>query len=202
MRKVIQYALIGLLSIIAVAAITPNFMEAQIRQRTARARANLATLASALETYQVDYNKYPGDGAQYCWNYMNYPYTGYWFPPDTLTTPIAYISADSMRDPFREDALFPVGNKYKCLRYVYVDMTWGTAGTRLFPSTYYPFLKSWYGSWNITSVGPDTLFGPYYPNGSYPGNLYPQLQVPYDPTNGLGSNGDLMLSQRKPPDIP
>jgi len=202
MRKVIQYTLIGLLSIIAVAAITPNFMEAQIRQRTARAHANLATLASALETYRVDYNKYPGDGAQYCWNYPNYPYSLYWYPPDTMTTPIAYISADSMRDPFREDAQFPVGYKYKCLRYVYVDMTWGTAGTRPSPSIYYPFLRSWYGSWNITSVGPDTLFGPYYPTGTYPGTMYPILQVPYDPTNGLDSKGDLMLSQHKPPDIP
>lgn len=202
MRKVIQYALIGLLSIIAVAAITPNFMEAQIRQRTARAHANLAVLASALETYRVDYNKYPGDGDDYCWHYPIYPYLYYWYPPDTMTTPIAYISFDSTRDPFREDATFPPGYKFKSLRYVYVDMTWGMAGTRTWLSPYYPFLKSWFGSWNITSVGPDALFGPYYPPNIYPGTMYPSLQVPYDPTNGLGSRGDIMLSQRKPPDIP
>ena len=198
MRKTGQFIVLGILVVVLVAAATPNFLEAQIRQRTARAYANLATIAGALEAYRVDYDHYPGDGAQYCWDgYQGpgtYPYNTYWYPPYTLTTPVAYLTGEDMIEPFREDAT--VSALFKRIRYTYVDMTWGTAGTRPSPSTYYPFLKSWYGSWYLYATGPDETYGPYYPNSSYPGTKYPQLLLPYDPTNGLNTAGDILRSQQ------
>jgi len=204
MRKLAQYMIFAVLLGLCIAAANPNFVDAQIRQRLARARVNLSALGAAIESYRVDYDKYPGDGTIYCWNQPSYPYDYYWYPPDTLTTPVGYISSEMRMDPFREDTVSPPNMiwRYRQLRYIYVDMDWGTAGTKPTPSSYYPFLKSWYGSWKISSAGPDKTFGPFYPSSEYPGSSYPQLQIPYDPTNGLSSTGDMILSQRKPPLAP
>ena len=201
MRKIFIIMLFCFILLTLATAMVPNFMEAQIRQRLARAYTNLATLSAALESYRVDYNSYPGDGTQYCWNYPNYPYNRYWQVPDTMTTPIAYITIDSLKDPFREDVTGLPLDLLR-LRYTYVDMTWGLAGTRSTPSPYYPFMKSWFGSWFINSSGPDGSYGPYYPTSSYPGNQYPNLLIPYDVTNGLDSTGDIIFSQKKSADQP
>jgi len=173
----------------------PNFLEAQVRSKVSRARADIRTLATALESYMVDWNKYPGDGGDYSWTPGVYPYDFYWYVPDTITTPQAYLSTAGLLDPFR-DAIHNVDPKYRRFRYRYIDMTWGTAGTRATPSTYYNFLKEWYSSWVLNSAGPDKTYGPYYDTSSYPGNSYPQLPVPYDPTNGTVSKGDIIRSQK------
>lgn len=197
MRKLSQYILLVLFALIAMAALTPSFWEVQIRQRTARAYANLAAVGSAIESYRVDYDKYPGCGGDSCWGWPIYPYDYYWYPPDTMTTPIAYTTYSTMFDPFREDIDTPSPSpRYKRIRYTYVDMQWGMAGTRTFESPYYPFLKSYYGSWYLTSVGPDgrvtqNLYHPQYPN----------MQILYDPTNGINSEGDIIIAQRKMPDL-
>jgi len=193
------FTLIELLIVVAIIAILaaiaiPNFLEAQVRSKVSRARADMRTLAGALETYMVDWNKYPGDGAQFCWRYPNYPYDCYWYVPDTVTTPQAYISSAVLIDPFRETELVTTP-KFRRYRYWYVDMTWGLAGTRSSYSIYYNFLKEWYGSWKLNSAGPDRTYGPYY-TGGYPATMYPELPIPYDPTNGTRSYGDIIRSQR------
>jgi prepilin-type N-terminal cleavage/methylation domain-containing protein len=85
----IVVAIIGILAAIAV----PNFLEAQVRAKVARARADERTLATALEVYYLDQNAY-----------MPYGYWGNHGDPDymiALSTPVAYItSALSMEDPF------------------------------------------------------------------------------------------------------
>ncbi len=187
----IVVAIIAILALIAV----PNFLEAQVRSKVSRAKSDLRTLSVALEAYMVDWNKYPGDGAQYCWNYPNYPYDAYWYVPDTVTTPVAYVTNAVLVDPFR-DKEHTVSIKWRRYRYWYIDMTWGTVGTRTSPSSYYGFLKDWYGSWKINSAGPDRTYGPYYPTDSHPGNKYPQLPLPYDPSNGTASTGDIMRSAK------
>ena len=199
MSRTKAFTLIELLIVVAIIAIlaaiaVPNFLEAQTRSKVTRAKADIRTLATALESYAIDYNKYPGDGAQYCWNYGIYPYDGYWYVPDTITTPIAYITSAKLVDPFRVVVLTTSLN-YRRYRYWYIDMTWGKAGTRPAPSSVLPFLKMWYGSWKLNSAGPDRTYGPSYPTSSYPGNMYSDLPIPYDATNGTVSSGDVMRSQ-------
>ena len=71
----IVVAIIGILAAIAI----PNFLQAQIRAKVARALAELDTCGKAIEVYHVDANYYPlADPGGYM--------------PHTLTTPIAYMS--------------------------------------------------------------------------------------------------------------
>ena len=204
MLKKRGFTLIELLIVVAIIAIlaaiaVPNFLEAQVRSKVSRSRADIRTLATALESYMVDWNKYPGDGADYCWpgfdgGARTYPYDAYWYVPDTVTSPIAYVTSAVFLDPFREsDSSYTI--LYRRYRYRYIDMTWGTAGIRPAPSSYYPFLRDWFGSWALNSAGPDQTYGPVYDVSTYPGTEYPQLPLPYDPTNGTVSDGDVIRSQ-------
>lgn len=99
------FTLIELLIVVAIIAIlaaiaVPNFLEAQVRAKVARAAADLRTLATALEAYRIDNNNYP---------YISDDAAGEWvmpagFPmtrtsPAGLTTPIAYVTS-ALYDPF------------------------------------------------------------------------------------------------------
>ena len=58
------FTLIELLIVVAIIAIlaaiaVPNFLEAQTRAKVSRSRADLRSLATAVESYRVDHNKYP-----------------------------------------------------------------------------------------------------------------------------------------------
>src|ERR1043166_6637133 len=100
------FTLIELLIVVAIIAIlaaiaVPNFLEAQTRAKVSRTKADLRTMATALESYAVDnLNHYPPYS----------PFTPINLTPATdpqalnprfVTTPIAYITSDSsMRDIF------------------------------------------------------------------------------------------------------
>lgn len=88
------FTLIELLIVIAIILILiaialPNFLEAQIRAKVARARGDMRTMATAMETYNLDFRQYPTDhepdGADRGLN--------------QLTSPIAYL-ASLPEDPF------------------------------------------------------------------------------------------------------
>jgi type II secretion system protein G len=58
------FTLIELLIVVAIIAIlaaiaVPNFLEAQTRSKVSRTLADMRTVRTALESYAVDYNKYP-----------------------------------------------------------------------------------------------------------------------------------------------
>jgi len=58
------FTLIELLIVVAIIAIlaaiaVPNFLEAQVRAKVSRVKSDLRSLATALESYYVDNNKYP-----------------------------------------------------------------------------------------------------------------------------------------------
>lgn len=83
------FTLIELLVVVAIIAIlaaiaVPNFMEAQIRAKASRAKADMRTLATGLQTYAVDYNKFPD-----IFTRLN-----------TVTTPVQYLTK-LPSDPFR-----------------------------------------------------------------------------------------------------
>ena len=83
------FTLIELLIVVAIIAIlaaiaVPNFLEAQVRAKVARAKTDMRTMTTALEQYHVDNNGYPD-----VFTRLN-----------TITTPIQYISSVP-RDIFR-----------------------------------------------------------------------------------------------------
>ena len=64
MKKVKGFTLIELLIVVAIIAIlaaiaVPNFLEAQVRSKVSRVKADMRTLATGIETYYIDNNSYP-----------------------------------------------------------------------------------------------------------------------------------------------
>ena len=58
------FTLIELLIVVAIIAIlaaiaVPNFLEAQTRAKVSRSKADLRTLATGVESYALDWQKYP-----------------------------------------------------------------------------------------------------------------------------------------------
>ncbi len=123
------FTLIELLIVVAIIAIlaaiaVPNFLEAQTRSKVARVKADMRSVATGVESYRVDNNRYP-EGTD---NPANYPERiADFFAPHGLangyytfrtrsasgavvgrdfanvTTPIAYITTIPT-DPFAEQA--------------------------------------------------------------------------------------------------
>src|SRR6476660_8579565 len=97
------FTLIELLIVVAIIAIlaaiaVPNFLEAQTRAKVSRAKADMRSLATGLETYQIDNNTYV---------YQNVNQRAIAIPPvntptlERLTTPISYLTGiTSFKSPF------------------------------------------------------------------------------------------------------
>jgi type II secretion system protein G len=170
------FTLIELLIVVAIIAIlaaiaVPNFLEAQIRAKTARAKEEMRTIATALETYHVDNNHYPESYETPRWARFN-----------MLTTPIAYITSVP-HDPFcminDEDNTVDWGPRHHAYK---MGATPLTATSR----------------YAISSNGPD-IDEDSVPIKVYPGFSWEIFTgqdsdysfMIYDPTNGTVSNGDV-----------
>ncbi|MEQ8819183.1 MAG: prepilin-type N-terminal cleavage/methylation domain-containing protein [Sumerlaeia bacterium] len=166
----ITVAIIAILAAIAV----PNFLEAQTRAKVSRAQADMRSIGTALETFRVDWNRYPPE----------YVPNGFGIKNDDLpnmlrlvplTTPISYMTSVP-RDPFNNG-----------------DDQWSQEG-----STYHytarndprpfsapadsPFWTSRPGYfWNNLSYGPDST-----------NEGWQNIQHTYDPTNGTISTGNVL----------
>lgn len=211
------FTLIELLIVVAIIAIlaaiaVPNFLEAQTRAKVTRAKADLRSVATALESYAIDKAKYPLDG--------NDDGAERWPPPDgpplsdfgilhlnnMLTTPIAYLSTVSMMlDPFNQDRS-DNQKSYKTYRYCNINDTYGDVAHNRLAS--YPPYFALYGAWMLWSYGPDKDTNKSDPSVLYNGSpLYLGL-IRYDPTNGTVSPGDVIRCQKYsdtppyPPSVP
>jgi prepilin-type N-terminal cleavage/methylation domain-containing protein len=175
------FTLIELLIVVAILAVLaaialPNFLEAQTRSKVVRARAEMRTLATAIEAYRVDEPGYPppasnGSGAR-LWR---------------LSTPVAYFGDPQMKEPFGDRGLIqdpPYGYHGRNER---VSVFWNNNGL---PGNFSgePVVK-WY---LLRSSGPD--------NDRDGGAVTALNDLPsasdfvgfiYDPTNGTVSGGDL-----------
>lgn len=207
------FTLIELLIVVAIIAIlaaiaVPNFLEAQVRAKVSRTKADMRTLATALEAFRVDHNRYPpmwsrqnGTGPEFFGIYANLgdplftlEHIPEGFPKATLTTPVAYLSS-ALKDPFRVSEID--GDRM---------IGWGYG-------TDYPSANE---AWVLESTGPDMVGGSASrPRaGGNDGSSFVQLYrflgpLPtkelfivgrvssgwtgsYDPTNGTVSAGDIV----------
>jgi len=167
-------AIIAILAAIAV----PNFLEAQTRAKVARAQADQASVATALEAYAVDAGRYPAYGNPR--DYALFAGEPVVFLPVRLTTPVTYLSSlppDVF--PGRRHGLAGTGTPYFYMhdyRVIYLGKSQAQGHV-----AYHH--RSLTGSdravqWTVWSFGPDLKDD--------------HGVILYDPTNGTASVGDMM----------
>ncbi len=207
------FTLIELLIVVAIIAIlaaiaVPNFLEAQTRSKVSRVKADLRTLATAMEAYQVDNNILPpndggGVASQFRLNKVV-----------VLTTPIAYITS-LPEDPFFPSDAPTAGANLDAFQYFNYDYRFqDTAVKNLYGI---PIITASWG-WQVRNAGgvfdikggvmkswgPDT--GQSFPGTGVGGDSgvewaafgldevtagFPGIVRFYDPTNGTVSAGDI-----------
>ncbi len=160
-----------------------NFLESCTRSHYAVARANMRTLEMAIESYLLDYNRYPPHtfDPKYKENWPRPVDAPTFDERFSLTTPIGYI-ANYPLEPFHEEDEEANGFAYF------------SNGRGFF----------------LVSPGPDRDFDTPF-RFLHPDMVYMQTQadgsmnvlrgseaiaaslLPYDPTNGTGSSGDIYL---------
>jgi len=189
-KKNFGFTLIELLIVVAIIAILaaiaiPNFLAAQIRSKVSRVMEEHATITTALESYYVDNTAYP---------FPDYARSAPMYVPDSITTPIAYIKGNSIFDPFREGRYGPGVVVQDYTRYRFINLEARHKGD---PATWEQTWR-YYGFWRLSSAGPDRSAGPFSwgpPPGYTAGADLWYFWYPYDPTNGIMSEGDIMRSQ-------
>lgn len=191
--------MVAIIAILAAVAV-PNFLEAQVRSKVARVKADMRTLATAMETYRLDNPGYPEyaviitpPGVQ-----IQDPATEHGMdyfehfsrkPGLCITTPVAYL-ANIPPD------LFAVGRftgpepqvwdiSYKNSRQNNRIFTGDRAGEPWLGPNGEFLLRDW-GEWRLSSGGPD---------GTRIVDI--KKNIVYDPSNGSVSTGDLVRSQKR-----
>ena len=168
------FTLIELLIVVAIIAIlaaiaVPNFLEAQTRAKVSRTQADMRTLATALEAYRVDSNRYPAAAP----NGIFLVFGDRLIP---LTTPVSYITSIPS-DVFREvrrpdDPAFDYLDFETTSDFSFIDPIW-----QPFPG----FMSTSKTGWHLSSAGPDQIEALALPGEAFT----------YDATNGTISSGDI-----------
>jgi prepilin-type N-terminal cleavage/methylation domain-containing protein len=200
------FTLIELLIVVAIIAIlaaiaVPNFLEAQTRSKVSRTRADMRSIAVAIEAYRVDSTRYPAININPPFSIPGGGNIGAVDPcvrsSIGLTTPVAYLSSIPS-DPF--GPVFPDD-----------DFTFG--GSTTITDSYYYSTKAWFdcrgfpwkvfpdggssnpAAWVLQSKGPDKYFSRTALTG-IPGadELDAPYRWQYDPTNGTISAGNIVRS--------
>ncbi|HRS00475.1 MAG TPA: prepilin-type N-terminal cleavage/methylation domain-containing protein [Candidatus Sumerlaeia bacterium] len=189
------FTLIELLIVVAIIAIlaaiaVPNFLEAQTRSKVSRCKADMRSLATGIEAYAVEYNFYPLNGSLDAGGGIQNPQQNQTLAPahkfinEKLTTPVAYVT-QLFFDPFilPESAPYADWRPYWS-RYFYTNFDWFTKFTHPSPPPVVAVTKAIYGTWVLTGAGPDK------------DRLDLARDLPYDPTNGTVSDGDIIRGTR------
>jgi len=206
------FTLIELLIVVAIIAIlaaiaVPNFIEAQTRSKTSRVKSDMRSLATGIEAYSVDHNRYPissqwinGPNAPSPQNFNN--------RMRGLTTPVSYITTLPVDVFWDKTQVFPITPGVPPT-FEYNDYSTAVVGQNFAPlPTYNLFntrisMSDYYGrtgtvDWAMQSSGPDRVND--FQTTTVSPLVKPVVQLiayqeglrrTYDPTNGTVSVGDI-----------
>ncbi len=175
----IVVAIIGILAAIAV----PNFLNAQVRAKIARVYADLRSIRTSLNMYQVDNGRYIMDPTEMGQLGIYQRGARVW---GQLTTPVNYISPNAFLDPFiPQENPGPTNAAWEAVMdgvYHYRNIRWMRevdnqgAASNAHPSADIVARSPGPDRWYIHS--PQRLMN----------------WMAYDATNGLNSIGDIMVT--------
>jgi len=176
------FTLIELLIVVAIIAIlaaiaVPNFLEAQVRAKVSRAKSDMRSIVTALETYRVDNTGYPSfEGLTNLEDNARYLNSPLWI----LTTPIAYMTTLPAEAPFGHVKAPNYPNQY-FRGYYYIGGDYWTFWAPSLISTYHQYPEPYINaSYVLSAIGPTQQL------------TIPGIRWPYDPTNGTVSRGDIL----------
>lgn len=216
------FTLIELLIVVAIIAIlaaiaVPNFLEAQTRAKVTRMKANMRTVATAIEMYTIDNNVIPlttangpGGGSNITGNAATPPFGpkppglpngNSWIESETWKLYPGYpdqgyaagvttpISYVSSSEPMRD--IFRQGHNFTTElenQIMYLPSNWYRESIR-------DNQTARYGSYVMRSAGPDTWYQNHFDQqGDYGSGGWSLAS--YEATNGTISGGDIYRSQK------
>jgi len=202
-KKHFGFTLIELLIVVAIIAIlaaiaVPNFLEAQTRAKVSRAKADHRAIATGIEMYHIDTNKYPWcSGNNWCFATTNSYKT-----LERITTPIAYMTGKGgFMDPFKAKSYYQgptLNTKTPLPDYDNKELYWYTARNALDSAvwgqtTAHDVDPFW---WFLQSAGPDLAYDFVYQmlNPMTMDTQLTRAQVGmsfYDASNGTVSRGSI-----------
>jgi Tfp pilus assembly protein PilE len=206
----IVVAIIAILAAIAV----PNFLEAQVRAKVSRVKADMRSVATGLEAYVVDNNKYPPAYAANqaeatliapgsTWSSQYYTINP---PPLRLakvTTPIAYLTSVPA-DPFSRET----STSYRVDEVRVIDYNDRGSYEANVPNAVNPTASSNGANiyrilWGRQFTSSGFLMRSEGPTGGFGASLGTSVDKrdAYDPTNGTVSTGDIFYLQGVGPDL-
>jgi type II secretion system protein G len=197
MNKLRGFTLIELLIVVAIIAIlaaiaVPNFLEAQTRSKVSRVLADMRSIKTGVESYRVDNNRYPEGRDCTDITKAGYPEGLIKHRLVLITTPIAYMTS-LPDDPF----LTRLGTNVPCDEPSFVYLlhkyhTWFSGGEKVWSLGGRVSNADDWVLWP-RSVTPEYILlskGPYKGDVSaYTTTIY---AIPYDPTNGTVSFGEIV----------
>jgi len=195
------FTLIELLIVVAIIAIlaaiaVPNFLEAQTRSKVARVKSDMRTMATAIESYSVDYTRVPrgeyeiqftaaGGSDKYSGTTMS---ERAMICQRRLTTPVAYLTS-LPDDPFMLNSKLQSGITHTSDLYIYHSHTWDGGILSISKNAGY--------TWSLHSYGPARENA----QSGHVGRVLTGLGwanelVPYDSTNGTISYGQIYRTNK------
>ena len=170
----IVVAIIGILAAIAI----PNFLNAQMRAKLARVKADFKAISKAMQSYHLDWNTYPIHyNSEYEYGRPEYEGEEYlaMSAGRALTTPVPYLSTGMLPDPFNTEQ-----------NPGYMRHSTITSGNYSRPDIWAGKpLQHRRNCFASTSSGPDDI------NTTYEGGFLWGPGMSYEISNGLRSNGNI-----------
>lgn len=213
-----SFTLIELLIVVAIIAIlaaiaVPNFLEAQVRAKIARAKSDMRSVRTGLEAYAVDNNQYPDP-----WQDLapgatppDYRYHTTLLDAPMMTTPAAYLTS-ALTDPFPlkepnkyypNPAYLDRGKYYRYYnpqRYEGMYDQLSKAGLKWFLMSNGPDLENSVGVLPndvATLVVDETIMNDVLDDMTGQGTGRAYMYYGYDATNGTISWGDIIVNNVK-----